>query len=202
MPRVTTTIRPSSTASMKLVVRVCWIIWTAPKRDSTSPVCRFSNHATGSRIRCANTLESHCRLRVVERCSTAHDRIAPVATWISTSRPKPTPSVTSRSRSRLTSTLSTTHCMKNGDSSKKASSVSARMKICSSDRFRPVTRPSNCLRVTFCFSVCGRKSACGVNSSTTPVKWRDTSAIERRRTPRAGSWTMAMPRLTSFRTTK
>ena len=48
---VTTTSSPSSTDSTKLVVSVCWIFCTAPKRDITSPVWRFSNHDTGKRIR-------------------------------------------------------------------------------------------------------------------------------------------------------
>ena len=66
--------------------------WTAPKRDTTSPVWRFSNQLTGSRSRWANTLPSHCRLSVVERCSTAHERIAAVR------RPGSAPAGRSRGR--------------------------------------------------------------------------------------------------------
>ena len=58
---------PSITASTKLEVSVRWIVVTAPKRDTTSPRWRFSNHATGSRSRCEKTLASHCRLSVVPR---------------------------------------------------------------------------------------------------------------------------------------
>ena len=53
------------------------------------------------------------------------------------------PSVTSRSRSAVTSTSSTTHCMKNGLNSTKNSSTSAIATICASERLSPVTRPSS-----------------------------------------------------------
>ena len=56
----------------------------------------------------------------------------------------------------------------------KASSASASAKICASERFSPLTRPSICRGETCWRSVRGTKSAAGVSSSTTPVKWRDT----------------------------
>ncbi len=131
---------------MKLVVSVFWICCTAEKRDQMSPMWRFSNHSTGRRIRCANTLASHCRLSVADSTSTAQERIAAVPAWISTSSPKPMPSVASRSRSALTSTSSTTHCIRKGLSSMKASSASASAKICASERFSPLTRPEHLAR--------------------------------------------------------
>ena len=187
---------------MKLVVSVFWICCTAEKRDQMSPMWRFSNHSTGRRIRCANTFDSHCRLSVADSTSTAQERMAAVPAWISTSRPKPMPSVASRSRSALTSTSSTTHCIRNGLSSMKASSASASAKICASERFRPLTRPSICRGETCCRSTRGTKSAAGVSSSTTPVKWRDTCSSFSRRRPCAGSWIVATPRLTPTSTTK
>ncbi len=187
---------------MKLVVSVFWICCTAEKRDQMSPIWRFSNHSTGKRIRCAKTFASHCRFSVADSTSTAQERMAAVPAWISTSRAKPMPSVASRSRSALTSTSSTTHCIRKGLSSMKASSASANAKICASERFRPVMRPSICRGETCCFSTRGTKSAAGVNSSTTPVKWRDTCSSFSRRRPCAGSWIVAMPRLTPTSTTK
>ena len=167
-----------------------------------SPVWRFSNQATGSRIRCANTLDSHCRLSVADSTSTAHERTAPVATCSSTSSPKPSPSVTSRSRSPLTSTPSTTHCSKNGDSSRKASSTSASTNTCASARLRPLTRPSSRRRLNGCRSTRGAKPPAGVSSRAMPVKCRDSSASFRRRTPCPGSWITATPRCTATSTTK
>jgi hypothetical protein len=105
---------------MKLVVSACWICCTAPKRDRMSPGWRFSNQAIGSRSRWVKTLSSHWRFNDADNASTAHERAAAVAVWISTSSPKPMPSVISRSRLALTSTSSTTHCMKYGDRSTKA----------------------------------------------------------------------------------
>ena len=92
--------------------------------------------------------------------------------------------------------------MKNGDNSMKASSANANAKICSNERFSPLTRPSSWRSVTVCFCTSGLKSAAGVSSSTTPVKAFETSAVDKRRTPRAGSWITTPLAVTVVNTTK
>jgi hypothetical protein len=112
------------------------------------------------------------------------------------------PSVVSRSRSPLTSTLSTTHCIRKGLKRTKASSAKASSRIWPMDRFRPVTGPRSCRTVTCRFSSAGAKPPAGVSSSTTPVKWRDASSSLMRRAPRAGSWISSSSPFNATSTTK
>src|SRR6476469_5171662 len=113
----TSTSVPSSTASTNCVVRPLWMVWMEPKRDTTSPTCRFSKYDSGSRIRCAKALPSHWKLSVVVSTVVSQDRTAPIEPWSSASSRKPTPSTVTRSRSALTSASSTIHCRYSGPSS-------------------------------------------------------------------------------------
>ncbi len=60
MPKAATPMMPSNTASTTLVVSVRWMVPTEPKRDTTSPRCRFSKYDSGSFTKWANTLPAHC----------------------------------------------------------------------------------------------------------------------------------------------
>jgi hypothetical protein len=59
---VTATMTPSITVSRKVSDSVRWIASTERKRETMSPMWRFSNHASGSRSRRANSVSSSCRL--------------------------------------------------------------------------------------------------------------------------------------------
>ena len=75
-------IRPSRSDSMKPVVRVRCSVASEPKRDTTSPTWRRSNHATGRRSRCANRLAFHCSDRCVDAWRMTSDRAPAIAAWI------------------------------------------------------------------------------------------------------------------------
>lgn len=47
---------------------VCWMLFTAPKRDTTSPRWRFSKYCAGSRSRWLKTLACHCTPSRVLMC--------------------------------------------------------------------------------------------------------------------------------------
>ena len=59
--KVTSTITPSITVSRNVSESVRWIASTERKRDTMSPMCRFSNQASGSRSSRANSVSSSCR---------------------------------------------------------------------------------------------------------------------------------------------
>ena len=124
------------------------------------------------------------------------------ATCITVTKVKPMASVNSRSRSALTSALSTTNCMKKGCSRKKTSIASARANNCPRVRLSPTMRPATAISGRRGGAACGAKSCVGVSSSATPEKCSETAFIGMRRAPSVGSWTTISFLRTSRSTTK
>ena len=110
MASVPATIRPSTSACTRPVVSVFWITAIEPKHDTMWPTWRFSKNSSGSRTRCPNTLPSHWKLSRAPSVATHQPRTAPMPACSSTSRPKPSASTPSSSRSAASSAWSTTHC--------------------------------------------------------------------------------------------
>ena len=128
-----------------------------------------------------------CTFSEAPRTITIQPRMAETIVRNSSTMPKPSASTSSRSRSALTRAWSTTHCMNSGLMTANTSIARARANSCPSERRSPTTRPTSERRRTRAGSLTGASSPTGVNSSATPVKFLDTAAIGRRRTPTAGS---------------
>ena len=101
---------PSITDSMNCEVRLRWISWIDAKRETMSPRLRFSKNGRGSVIMWPNALPSHWKFRLVLKATTNQVRTAPSTPCSRISRPKPSASTPSRSRSEPTIAWSTVHC--------------------------------------------------------------------------------------------
>ncbi|CRR51155.1 Uncharacterised protein [Pseudomonas aeruginosa] len=178
------------------------MLFTAPKRDTTSPRWRFSKYCAGSRSRWLKTLACHCTPSRVLMCIITQARTPLTACCISSNRPKPMARVLSRSRSSLTMTLSMVHCRKNGLISENTSSAPASSSTWASERYSPVTLPSMPSSLIRGGASCFSKPLSGQSSRATPVKLRETSSRPSRRWPWAGSWSTAPRPSTALSTTK
>ena len=193
---------PSSTASSTLVVSVRWMLPTAPKRDTTSPRWRFSKYSIGSLTMWANTLLAHCRLSDMPKRITIQLRARPISVSISSNKAKPMTNTTNKSASCVANASSTTSWFNKGPQITNSSSTTASANTCKSERLRPSTLPVSADSATRWRLSAGLKSALGVSSKATPVKWRDTSAKGSLRKPTAGSKIVMLRRPTALSTTK
>ncbi|MNT16862.1 hypothetical protein D3C72_1519860 [compost metagenome] len=87
------------------------MVWMELKRETMSPVWRFSKYGSGSFNKWAKALPSHCKFRLVASTVVIQERTAPMAVCTNTSSRKPQPSTVIRSRSAASSASSTSHCM-------------------------------------------------------------------------------------------
>ena len=132
-------------------------------------MCRFSNQASGSLSSWPNSVSSSRRFMWVERKTPSQARTAVVATCISTSSEKASPSSVSRSRSRPTITRSITSCTKNGAVTANTSSASDSSSTWAIGPPMPPAAASSCQAVMRSRSSCRAKPSAGVSSIATPV---------------------------------
>ena len=81
-------ITPSRTATTALVVMLSRIALRDPKRETTSPTCRFSKKCSGSRMRWSKRLVLHCTMMLEPTSRVIQDRsmVASDCSTMSTTR--------------------------------------------------------------------------------------------------------------------
>src|SRR3990167_10805352 len=102
-------ITPSITPSTKLVVNSSRTELSEPKRETISPIWRFSKKLSGKCNKCRNKLVAICKLITEPKCNTTQPRKVWVRVCTSINKPKPKASTTNNGVSWLTKTSSTTN---------------------------------------------------------------------------------------------